>query len=97
MCHMFLLNDLADLHFSEGLAVANRLLVLLFLLELENQNLVGATVAKNGCLDGATGQDLAVLKSGLGGQLYCGTDIARQLFDADDVTRSNPVLFSAGF
>ncbi|SPF56467.1 hypothetical protein SBA4_870015 [Candidatus Sulfopaludibacter sp. SbA4] len=73
-------------------------LVLFLPLEFEDDYLVAPTVAEDGGLHGAAGHQLAsILEGDLGGQLDFGADIAGQFFHAENVARSHPVLFSAGF
>ena len=68
------------------------LLVLLFALEFEDDDLVSAVVPEDGGLDMATGDEVATFFEGrLGGELDFGADIAVHLFDADHVTGRNPV------
>src|SRR5579883_20666 len=89
--------NVADLHFREGLAVPDGLLILLLALELENQHLVTPAVAQDGGLHGAARHQLApVLEGGLRRQLDLRAHLAGQFFHADDVARSDAVLFSAG-
>src|ERR1017187_1941498 len=99
LCAMrHLRHNVADLHFGERLAVANGFLVLFLALELEDQDLVAPAITNDGGLQGAAGDRFAaILKGELDGQFDFGADIAGQFFHADDIARSNPVLFSAGF
>src|SRR5262249_33824910 len=62
----YVCRDLADLHLGVGLAVPDRLLVLLLALELEYQDLVSPAVAEDRGLYGATRYQFAsILESGL--------------------------------
>src|SRR5262249_58523701 len=89
--------DVADLDLREGLAVSDGFLVLLLPLELEDDNLVAASLAEDGGLHRAGGDELAaVVEGGLDGKLDFGADVAGHFLDADDVARGNPVLLSAG-
>src|SRR5579871_1231759 len=93
-----LCRDVAHLHFGEGLAMPDGFLILLLALELEHQNLVAAAVADDRAFHRGAGNHLArVAKRGLNGELDFRPDIAGDLFHADDVARSYPVLFSARF
>src|SRR6516164_5041581 len=88
--------DVANLHFGERLAVPDRLLVLLFAFELENQHLLAPAVAQDRARYGRGNQLPAVAECGPHRQFDFRTDITRQLFHTDDVARSDAVLFSAG-
>jgi hypothetical protein len=73
-------------------------LVLLFPLELENQNLIRPAIPKYGGFHGtARNQFAAVLEGGLDGQLNFRAYFAGQFFDPDHIARSDPVLLSASF
>src|SRR5690242_2547196 len=73
-------------------------LVLLLALELEHKDFVAAPAADNGPFYGSAGNQLtAVIKGCLGGELDFRADVADNLFDADDIARTHPVLFSARF
>src|SRR5581483_5743835 len=90
--------NLADLHFSEGLAMSDRFLVLLLALELEDDDFIAPPVADDRAFHGRAGNQFAALaESGLGAELDFGPDVAFNLFDADDIARGHPVLFSACF
>src|ERR1039457_6884344 len=72
--------DVANLHFGEGLAVPDGFLVLFLAFELENQNLVAPAGAQNRSFHRTTGhQFAAVFESGLGRQFDFRADIAGQL------------------
>src|SRR5579872_7248807 len=89
-------HDVADLHVGEALAMPNGLLVLFLALEFEDEHLVATAGFHNGASDGGAGNHLAAfLERRLHRQFDFGTNIARQLFHADNVARSNPVLFPA--
>src|SRR5579883_1749448 len=89
-------HDVADLHFREVLAMSDGLLILLFALEFENQNLVALAGANDGALDGGAGNHFAaILESRLNRQFDFRADVAGQLFHADHIARGNPVLLSA--
>ena len=65
LCAMrHLRHKVADLHFGEGLAVADGLLVLFLRLELEDDDFVAPAIADDGGLHGAAGQQLAVILDG---------------------------------
>src|SRR5579872_518812 len=89
-------HDVADLHVGEALAMPNGLLILLLALEFEDEHFVAPAGLHDGAPNGgARNHFAAFLKRRLNRKLDFGTDIARQLFHADNVARSNPVLFSA--
>src|ERR1017187_2082060 len=90
--------DVANLHFGERLAVPDGFLVLFLAFELENENFVASAGAQNRSLNRPTGhQFAAVFERSLSRQFDFGADIAGQLFHADHVAGSYPVLFSASF
>ncbi len=72
-------------------------LVLLFPLELENQNLVGPTGTLNGRLYRAAGHHFTPpsLNAAFTGNSISAPISPGQLFHADHVAGSHPVLFSA--
>src|SRR5262249_47303485 len=95
---LHLRQNLLDLHFGEGLAVSDRLLVLLLALELEHQHLVPAAVAHDrGLYRAAFHQLPAVLERGLDGQFHFGANIPGELFHPDHLAWRDDVLLSAGF
>src|SRR5262249_46689795 len=98
-----LCDDLAHAHFGVILTVADGALVLLFALEFEDQHFLAAVVAGDGtgdlvvrCL--GAGQHFARVAENrqVFRKLDLRTDIARQIWYADHVTRCNAKLFSAG-
>src|SRR5271157_1932499 len=88
-------HDVAHLHLGEALAMPDGLLVLLLALKLEDEDFVAPPGAHNGALHGAGNHLAAVLKYGLNGKLDFRANLAVQFFHADNVARSNPILFPA--
>src|SRR5580700_9732424 len=80
LCAIHHLNyDVADLHFGEGLAMTDGLLVLLLPLEFENQNLVAPAFAQDGRFQSSAGHHFtAVLESCLRRKLDLRADFASQ-------------------
>src|SRR5881227_464968 len=71
-------------------------LILLFALELEDQDLVAPAFAHYRAADSGAGNHLAaLLERSLDGEFDFGARLEGQLFDADSVARGNPVLLSA--
>jgi hypothetical protein len=78
--------------------VSDGFLILFLALELEDQDLVTTSVGDDGGLRGSGGYQPAVIgKGGLDSQFDFGADIAGHFFHAENVSRCNPVLFSASF
>src|SRR5579872_1384685 len=104
MCHKYLRLDLVNGELSKILPVADRPLVLLLALELEDQHLVAASVPGDGGRDLGLGQirprDELVGIAHYGNyaaHLNLRTDIAVDGVNLDRVARSNTVLLPSGF
>src|SRR5207302_3258937 len=90
--------NLADLHLGVGLPMADSFLVLLLALELKDDDFVPTAVGHDGGLHLAAGyQFAAFLERSLNGQFDFSADLSVQFFHADNISRGNPVLFSARF
>src|SRR5215469_11459182 len=88
----------ADLHFGIGLAMPDGFLVLLLTLELEDQNLIAATVARDGSFYRRhIHQFPSVVERRFDWQLDLRAHIAVQFLHAERIAGSDAVLLSACF
>ena len=105
MCHGIppLLTDRFNLNTSKRLAMATKLLVVLALLELEDENLLATELLNNGsnnlglsCLSGIS-LNLVAIDDADSGQFDLGANLSIELLDVQLVTCGNAILLAASF